>query len=150
MTMTKKTVLIVEDSQTQRILLECMLAENGLDVLCAGNGKEALHKAQMYLPEIIILDVELPDINGLQLYKLFKENKHTRFIPIILFTSMSYAEIARSGFQANDARYISKDKDAEKTLLSVLYTKGFIDDIYTENLLGSVYADSMASFSPYS
>jgi CheY-like chemotaxis protein len=125
----KKTALIVEDSPTQLLILECLLSMNGLDTICATDGKEGLHCAQLHLPDIIVLDVQLPGINGLQLCEILKENKHTRSIPIILLTSMNYTEIAKFGFRADEVKHIPKDEYANQALLEALYTKGLIDEI---------------------
>lgn len=123
---TPKTVLIVEDSPTQTMHLERLLLDNGLAVICARDGEDGLHQAQLHLPNIIVLDIELPGIDGLQLCKLLKENKHTRPIPIVLFTHFNDAETTRFGFQAGAIKYIPKDENADKSLLETLKATGLI------------------------
>ena len=59
-----KTVLIVEDSPTQTMRLERLLTENGLAVISARNGEDGLHQAQLKLPDLIVLDIELPGMDG--------------------------------------------------------------------------------------
>jgi DNA-binding response OmpR family regulator len=123
------TALIVEDSPTQTMHLERLLTQNGLDVICAHDGEDGLHQAQLHLPAIIILDIELPGMDGLQLCRLLKENKHTRPIPIILFTHLADMETAKFGFQAGAIKYIPKDEHADHTLLDTLRSTGLIGNL---------------------
>lgn len=134
----KKTVLIVEDSPTQAVYLGNLLALNGLDTICVDNGEEGYHNAIVYLPNVIVLDVELPDMSGLQVCNLLKGNKYTRHIPVILFSSIK-VDTAQLGGRAAEVIYISKDEYADKTLLTVLQTKGLIDEIRVEGLLDELY-----------
>lgn len=122
------TVLIVEDSPTQTMHLEHLLSANGLNTICAEDGEEGLHSAQLYMPDIIVLDIELPGMDGLQLCKLLKENRYTYSIPIILFTHINNMETAKFGFQAGAIKYIPKDEFADETLLDTLRTKGLIGE----------------------
>jgi CheY-like chemotaxis protein len=126
-----KIVLIVEDSPTQAMHLERLLSQNGLTVLCARDGEEGLHNAQLHMPNMIVLDIELPGMNGLQLCKLLKENKHTRFIPIILFTQFNDMATTRFGFQAGAIRYMPKDERADEALLEALRSIGLIGQMET-------------------
>ena len=124
-----KTVLIVEDSPTQTMQLEQLLVNNGLTVLCARDGEQGLHQAQLHLPNLIVLDIELPGMDGLQLCKLLKENRHTHSIPIILFTHFTDIETTKYGFQAGAIKYIPKDEHADKALLEALRSAGLIGEI---------------------
>ena len=124
----KKTALIVEDSPTQLLRLEYLLSENGLDAICARDGEEGLSKAQLYVPDVIVLDVELPGMNGLQVGKLLKADKRTHFIPIIFFTAIK-AEIANFGSRIGWVAHIAKGEQADQTLLETLKAKGIIEEI---------------------
>jgi CheY-like chemotaxis protein len=126
-----KTVLIVEDSPTQTMHLERLLLDHGLAVICARDGEEGLHNAQLHLPNLIVLDIELPGMDGLQLCKLLKENKHTRAIPIILFTHFNDMETTKFGFQAGAIRYVPKDEYADEALLEALRSTGLIGQMRT-------------------
>ena len=122
-----KTALIVEDSPTQAMHLERLLAENGLSVITAQNGEDGLHQAQLKLPDLIVLDIELPGMDGLKLCKLLKENRHTRPIPVVLFTHFTDVETAKYGFQAGAVKYIPKDENSDKALLDTLKSIGLMD-----------------------
>jgi CheY-like chemotaxis protein len=127
-----KKVLIVEDSPTQTMHLEHLLSQNGLSVICACDGEEGLHKAQLHMPNVIVLDIELPGIDGIQLCKLLKENSYTRFIPIILFTHLNDAETEKFGFMAGAIKYIPKDEHADEALIESLNLAGLISEVEFE------------------
>jgi two-component system cell cycle response regulator len=127
-----KTALIVEDSPTQAMRLEGLLAENGMNVVWARNGEEGLHLAQTRMPDIIILDVELPGMNGMQLAKYLKDNKYTHSIPIVLLTILDYRETAKYGVKAEAINFIPKDAFADSVLLETLRQRGLIDKAEVE------------------
>jgi len=124
-----KTALIVEDSPTQAMRLKHVLSENGLATIWARDGEEGLHCAQLLQPDIIILDIELPGMNGLQVCKLLKEDRHTRFISVILLTKFDDREIVKSGLQAGAIEYIPKDAFSDAVLLETLRVKGLIHEV---------------------
>jgi CheY-like chemotaxis protein len=122
-----KTVMIVEDSPTQAMHLDRLLTEQGLMTICVSNGEEGLHRAQVHLPDLIVLDIELPGMDGLELCRLLKENKYTRSIPIVLFTHIQDGETARYGFEVGAIKYIPKDEFADDDLLGTLRAKGMLE-----------------------
>ena len=124
----KKTALIVEDSPTQRLRLEYLLVENGLDIISARDGEEGMRKAQLYLPDVIVLDYELPGMNGFQVCTLLKEDRHTSFIPIIFFTAVK-VEIAHFGSRMGEVTHVPKGEHADEMLLETLQAKGFINEV---------------------
>lgn len=115
-----KTALIVEDSPTQALHLEHLLSVNGMKVAWARDAEEGLHLAQTLLPDIIISDIELPGMNGMQMCKYLKSNKYTRAIPIILLTHLDYRETAKYGIKAEAINYIPKDAFSDAVLLETL------------------------------
>lgn len=122
----EKIVLIVEDSATQAMQLQSLLAENGLATMWARDGEEGLHCAQAFLPDVIVLDIELPGMNGLQLCKYLQESKYTKAIPIIMLTHLNYREVAKYGIKTGNADFIPKDAFADAVILETLKRKGFI------------------------
>ena len=121
-----KTALIVEDSPTQAMHLQHLLSQNGLPNIWAHNGEEGLHYAQRYLPNIIVMDIELPGMDGIQLCKLLKESQYTSSIPIILLTHLNDIETTRYGFQAGAIKFIPKDEFSDAALLETLKIKGLL------------------------
>ena len=118
-----KTALIVEDSPTQAMHLQELLSANGMRVLLAHNGEDGLHLAQVHLPDIVISDIELPGMNGMQLCKYLKDNRYTKSIPIILMTHLDYRETAKFGIKAEAINYIPKDAFSDAVLLETLRTQ---------------------------
>ena len=81
------TVLVVEDDKNQRLLYEQELKLEGYEVVTASDGKEALEKAQEQLPNIIIMDINIPKMDGIEtMGKILSRNKE---IPIIINTAYS-------------------------------------------------------------
>lgn len=121
-------MLIVEDSPTQGLQLQSLLTAKGLATIWAHDGEEGLHCAQALLPDAIVLDIELPGMNGLQLCKYLQENKYTQSIPIILLTRLNPIATAEYGIKTKNVNYIPKDAFAEAVLLETLKRKGIIDE----------------------
>jgi len=80
-------VLIVEDSSTQRQVLSQVLQEQKFAVAVAQNGVEALEKIERFLPDVVLLDVVMPDLNGYEVCRRLKSNEKTRHIPVIMCSS---------------------------------------------------------------
>lgn len=85
--MTKHTVLIVEDEDDIRELLAYHLEKDGFSVIQAGNGKQALEQTQSEKPQIILLDIMLPDMDGLSVCRQIKRDPALNATPIIMVTA---------------------------------------------------------------
>lgn len=92
MSNSKKTILVVDDEASLREAMETVLKEEGLNVLTAKNGMEAVQIATKGIPDLIILDIAMPDISGIEVARLLKEQEKTSAIPIIFLTNLSDAE----------------------------------------------------------
>ncbi|GAV32147.1 response regulator containing a CheY-like receiver domain and a GGDEF domain [Coriobacteriaceae bacterium EMTCatB1] len=90
----KGTVLIVEDSQTLRQMTQMTLEERGYTVLTASDGVGALQALAETIPDIVVLDINLPDIDGFEVCKRIKADPRTRYVPVIMATGLG-----RSGFE---------------------------------------------------
>src|SRR5208282_4101816 len=89
MGVSKSKVLLVEDSKFLRVANERALAKAGYQVSTAADGEEALRVASDKLPDIILLDMMLPKISGVEVLKCLKANPATVDIPVIVLTSLS-------------------------------------------------------------
>jgi CheY-like chemotaxis protein len=87
----KATLLLVEDSKVQRIETERILHKAGYIVLNAGDGEEALRVARENVPDLVLLDMMLPKLDGPQVLRGLKQNGGTADIPVIALTSLSDA-----------------------------------------------------------
>jgi DNA-binding response OmpR family regulator len=115
-----KNVLLVEDSPTQALRLKVVLERAGLAVSVAPDGQEAISMARSNLPAAVILDVNLPDIDGFQVCQTLKEGKTAR-IPVIIVTVNDGATDTIKGLEAGADAYIPKDDFAEANLLQALH-----------------------------
>ena len=123
----KKTVLVVEDSPTQALHMQTLLEEAGLEVLLAHDGQTGLDVAQSLKPDLIVLDVQMPGMNGFQVCRRLKNNEMTTEIPIIMFTRHDEQEAVVLGLQTGAVDYIPKDAFADAVLLETLRQMQFTD-----------------------
>ena len=92
----KIKILIVDDEEAVRVALKWRLDNSDTFIIEeASNGKETLEKVEMDKPDIILLDVTMPIMDGLQTYKKLKENPETKHIHVIFSTARTYTDIAR-------------------------------------------------------
>jgi CheY-like chemotaxis protein len=105
----RKTILIVEDSPVQALALQMMLQNHGANILHATRGDMVLEMACRTLPDAILLDVELPGVNGLEVCRLLRDDLRTLEIPIILFTTYDDQETVRKSFAGGPIEFIPKD-----------------------------------------
>src|SRR5215210_1649931 len=81
-------VLVVDDDPDKSDLLKVALSMEGYDVQTASNGREALQAIERFPPDLVITDVMMPEVDGFELARRIRENPGTRFIPIILQSSL--------------------------------------------------------------
>ena len=116
----KKTVLVVEDSPTQAAQIRALLVANGLHVLLAGDGVDGLEQATEYLPELVILDLEMPRMNGIEVAHALKADPRTSHIPLILFTRHDSPEAMSMGLEEGVVDFIPKDAFAKVVMIETL------------------------------
>lgn len=122
----KKTILVVEDSPTQAAQIRALLVANGLQVQLASDGIEGLEKAVETQPALIILDLEMPRMNGVETARALKANLLTRKIPLILFTRHERTEAKSLGMDEEIADFIPKDAFAKVVMIETLKQMGII------------------------
>jgi twitching motility two-component system response regulator PilH len=122
----QKVILVIEDSPTQLLGLRLLLEEHGLQVAWADTGLKGVDIAQELRPDLIILDLRLPDINGLQVAEQLKDSPDTASIPIILMTRFGDTELMQQALQMGISEYIPKDPFADAVLIETLRRMGLI------------------------
>ena len=122
-----KTVLVVEDSATQVMHLRTLLEKVHLNVLMAVDGQMGLDMAKSIRPDLVILDIQMPRMNGFQVVQALKQLKETVNIPIIMFSIHKDIETQNMGTQLGVIEFIPKDAFADVVLLETLREMGFID-----------------------
>ena len=103
-----KKILVVDDLPENVFMLQDRLEHEGYEVLTAYNGKTAIEKAITILPDLILLDVIMPEMSGLIVLEKLKEYSSTSNIPVILVTAKSGAEDIKEGLEAGAFDYIKK------------------------------------------
>ena len=122
----RKKILVVEDSPTQAMHMQALLEQEGVEVLLASDGREGLQMAQELFPDLIVLDVQMPGMNGFQVCRQLKDQRDTKDIPIIMFTRHDEQEAVVLGLQTGAVDYIPKDAFADAVLLETLRQMQFI------------------------
>jgi len=103
-----KNILVIDDLPENVFILQDRLEHEGYEVITAYDGKSGIEKAQSDLPDLILLDVMMPDINGIEVCKTLVNDELTSDIPIILVTAKTEAEDAKDGLDAGAFDYIKK------------------------------------------
>jgi two-component system, OmpR family, alkaline phosphatase synthesis response regulator PhoP len=106
--MKNKKIMIVDDEAQLVDLIKLRLEKEEYQVAVAYDGEEALHKIRQEKPDLIILDLMLPKMDGYMICSLFKRDKRFSHVPIILFTARSQAEDIQLGEKVGADAYITK------------------------------------------
>lgn len=121
--MSKDTLLIVEDAPDIQMLLKIFFSSQGYEVHAAGRGSEALELVRKKLPNLVLLDVNLPDMLGYDIGKAIRANARTRHLPIIFLTARTEKQDMMVGLGEVEAEaYIAKPFDIELLHLEVRNT----------------------------
>ena len=113
------TVVIADDSPTLRRIVTSVLTREGFDVVPAEDGVEAVQTVFCTMPDVVILDVQMPRVSGYVAARLLKDDWQTAEIPVILLTSLDAASDRYWGSQAGADRYLTKDFEAPQLVEAV-------------------------------
>jgi DNA-binding response OmpR family regulator len=120
------TVLLVEDSPMQAEEIKSVLADQGINVLWAEDGQAGLQAVAEHSPDLIVLDLNLPIMNGHQLCRRIKRDPNTSHIPVILLTASDNSDEMIKGMESGADDYVPKDQLAATTLITILQSMGLI------------------------
>ncbi len=101
-------ILAVDDDPMNLKLVVATLGKEGFEVITASNGKEGYQKAEETLPDLVILDVMMPELDGYQVCSLLRKNPKTAALPVMMLTSLSTVEQKIKGFDAGADDYLAK------------------------------------------
>ncbi|MGQ4272970.1 response regulator [Terrihabitans sp. B22-R8] len=114
-----KTILIVEDNELNMKLFNDLLEANGYATVQTRNGVEAIALARMHMPDLILMDIQLPEVSGLQVTRWLKDDEDLKKIPVIAITAFAMKgdeeRIREGGCEA----YLSKPISVSKFLETV-------------------------------
>ena len=117
--MAHKTILIVEDNQVSRELVADLLAASGYIVLEAEDGLGLLERVKRERPNLILMDLQLPHIDGLTLTRQLKADAETREIPVLVATAYTQPEQKARAIEAGCAGYLTKPLDIKAVLSTI-------------------------------
>lgn len=125
-------ILVVDDSPTIRKLIEGQLKAEYFSVLCAENGTQALELCQTEAIDVVLLDIVMPDIDGVTVCERLKDNPDTAHIPVIMVTKLNAVEDRVRGLEAGADEFISKPIDKTQLmarLKSLVRLKNLTDEL---------------------
>jgi len=144
-----KKILVIDDLPENVFILQDRLVQEGYEVITAYDGNEGIEKAYATLPDLILLDVMMPDISGFEVCKILTNNEKTKHIPIILVTAKASAEDTKEGLESGAFDYVKKPfnrielmarvksalklSEANKQLLEIEKKTTFVATIVTAN-----------------
>ena len=114
-----KKILIVDDSPTERHVLNDLLTKAGYEVVASDNGEDAILKARLLKPDLILMDVVMPGLNGFQATRAISRDPETRTIPVILCTSKGQETDKIWGMRQGARSYIVKPVDKAELLAKI-------------------------------
>ena len=117
--MTIKKVLIIDDSPTERHVLAEILTKGGYEIITAQNGEEGIEKARAEHPDLILMDVVMPGLNGYQATRTLTRDEATKHIPIIVCTSKGQETDRIWGLRQGALDYIVKPVNGEDLLSKI-------------------------------
>lgn len=104
----KHKILVIDDDETLAIVVRELLTDRGFEVIAANTGDDGLKLVKEYKPDLILLDVMLPDFDGYTLCRVFRQSKNTATIPIIMLTAKDKTDEKIAGLRTGADDYISK------------------------------------------
>jgi len=117
--MTIKRILVVDDSPTERHVLNDMLTKAGYEVVACDNGDDAITKAKQIRPDLILMDVVRPGLNGFQATRAISRDVDTKDIPIVICTSKSAETDKIWGMRQGARDYVVKPVDKDELLAKI-------------------------------
>jgi CheY-like chemotaxis protein len=113
-------VMVVDDAELSRLMLSRLLQREGYEVVGASNGLEALHTLEHALPDLVLLDVMMPDLDGLQLLEIFHEHPDWKKLPVIMLSALSDTHTIRRAEQLGAKDYLVKAAFSVAEVLQVV------------------------------
>jgi adenylate cyclase len=132
---TPPRILIVDDNEANRDILDARLQAHGYELLHAADGEEALDAVRQHLPDLILLDVMMPKLDGIEVCRRLKGDAELPFMPIILVTAKADSKDVVSGLEAGADEYLTKPVDQTALVArvkSVLRQKALHDEVQAQ------------------
>ena len=145
-------ILIVDDESSARFALELLLRREGFDVHEVHDGASALVECSTFRPDLILLDIMMPGMDGLEVCRRIKSTPETRLTPVVLITGLSATEDRIKGINAGADDFLSKPIDFSELLArtrSLLRLKQYTDELENAETVLFTLAESIEARDPY-
>src|SRR6185437_5210610 len=149
---TAATILVADDHSANRELLEELLTTSGFTVVTADDGAAALQQFKRLKPDLALLDVMMPHLNGFEVCARIKADKETYLTPVILVTALSAKEDRVEGITAGADDFLTRPVDSSELLArvhSLLRLKRHTDELERAESVLFALAQSIESKDPY-
>jgi len=112
-------ILLIEDNEMNRDMLSRRLERRGYEVVIAVDGREGIQKAQAEIPQLVLMDMSLPEMDGWEATRRLKDDERTREIPVIALTAHAMAGDREKALAAGCDDYDIKPVDFKRLLLKI-------------------------------
>jgi two-component system cell cycle response regulator DivK len=117
--MMNKTILVIEDHEDNRRIMRDLLTSSGYEIIEVVTGEEGITAAETYRPDLILMDVQLPGLNGYEATRRIKTNPNLQSIPIIVVTSYALSGDDVKAFEAGCDAYVTKPYSPRELLAKI-------------------------------
>ena len=117
--MAPRKILLVDDSETVLLIEQMILKKEPYQLITAKNGVEGVEKALETRPDLILMDVVMPEMNGFEAVRWLRQRDATRAVPIVMVTTKAEAESMEAGYKSGCSDYITKPIDSTELLTKV-------------------------------
>jgi DNA-binding response OmpR family regulator len=114
-----KKILVVDDSATILMMVKTFLGRERYVLLTASNGEEAVAKARKEAPDLVLMDVMMPKMTGLEACQELRRHPETASLPVILVTTRGEPESIQRGFESGCTDYVTKPIDGQQLLARI-------------------------------
>jgi CheY-like chemotaxis protein len=115
----RKRILVVDDSKTALMMTTMIVNKGAYDVVTAGDGEEGVQKALADKPDLILMDVMMPKMDGFEACKRLRSHEPTRDIPIIMVTTRGELTNVEIGYEAGCSDYVTKPINSVELLTKI-------------------------------
>ena len=122
--MSTTTVLVVDDNEQNVQIMSTMLMSRGFEVRIARDGKGALQSVKQYPPDLILLDLMMPEMDGMEVLDHLKSDPRSAAIPVVMVTAKTQDEDLLAGYRGGAEYYLTKPFTARQLLYAVTHVLG--------------------------
>jgi DNA-binding response OmpR family regulator len=117
-------ILIVDDNEDSLRIIQTILRSAGFDVMVERNGKDGVARAHELRPRLIVMDIKMPEMNGIEALEMLRASPRTASVPVILLTAKTQDEDVIAGYKLGADYYMTKPFTAKQLLYGVRLVLG--------------------------